>query len=149
MSPRRLAWIAALAAMAFAPLAGALEFRSVKETGAVLYEAPALTAKKLFVVSRYYPVEVLSTQDAWSRVRDATGGIAWMPSAALSAQRTLLVVSERADVRDAAGVSAAVVFSVPKNGVLLLVDPPVNGWVHVRHRDGSSGYASISDLWGL
>ncbi|MBV8048167.1 MAG: SH3 domain-containing protein, partial [Paludibacterium sp.] len=45
MSPRRLAWIAALAAMAFAPLAGALEFRSVKETGAVLYEAPALTAK--------------------------------------------------------------------------------------------------------
>ncbi|WP_252346169.1 SH3 domain-containing protein [Paludibacterium sp. B53371] len=139
----------ALLAMASAPLAGALEFRSVKETGSVLYEAPALSAKKLFVVSRYYPVEVLNTQDAWSRVRDATGGIAWLPSAALSAQRTLLVVNERADVRASAASNAQVVFSVPKNGVLQLIDPPVNGWVHVRHRDGSSGYANISDLWGL
>ncbi|TDR73506.1 SH3 domain-containing protein [Paludibacterium purpuratum] len=148
MSPRRLTWLVACLSMAYAPLAGALEFRSVKESGAVLYEAPALSAKKLFVVSRYYPVEVLSTQDAWARVRDATGAISWLPSAALSAQRWLLVVSERADVRTTP-TAAGVAFSVPKNGVLQLMDPPSNGWVHVRHRDGSTGYASITDLWGL
>lgn len=135
--------------MAGAPLAGALEFRSVKDSGAVLYEAPALSAKKLFVVSRYYPVEVLSTQGDWARVRDATGSIAWMPRAALSAQRMLLVVSERAVVRTSADASAPLAFTVPKNGVLQLLSPPAGNWVHVRHRDGSSGYASLSDLWGL
>ncbi|WP_230369385.1 SH3 domain-containing protein [Paludibacterium denitrificans] len=41
-----------------------------------LYEAPALTATKLFVVSRYYPVEVISRQKEWARVRDASGAIA-------------------------------------------------------------------------
>ena len=148
MRAGRLVWLLA-GLMAYAPLAGALEFRSVRETGSVLYEAPALTAKKLFVVSRYYPVEVLSTQDGWSRVRDATGSISWMPSAALSSQHMLLVIVDRADVRVAGSRSAAVAFSVPKNGVLQMLEPPQNDWVHVRHRDGTSGYVSISDLWGL
>ena len=131
------------------PYASALAFRSVKETGAVMYEAPALSAKKLFVVSRYYPVEVLSTQGEWSRVRDATGSIAWMPSAVLSSGRTLLVVVPRADIRAKADPKADVVFSVPRNGVLQLVTAPVNDWVSVRHRDGSTGFARITDLWGL
>ncbi len=144
-----LAAILALVTGVSAPLAGALEFRSVKETGVALYEAPALTAKKLFVVSRYYPVEVLSTQKEWSRVRDATGGIAWIPAAALSTQPMLLVVSDRADVRESADVSAKVVFSVPRDGVLELLAPPQTGWVKVKHRDGGQGFVRILDVWGL
>ena len=81
---KRLVYPLALSLGLLAHSAAALEFRSVKETGVALYEAPALTSKKLFVVSRYYPVEVLSSQKEWSRVRDATGGIAWIPAAALS-----------------------------------------------------------------
>jgi SH3 domain protein len=149
MSPRRLAWLCATLVMASAPLAGALEFRSVRDSGAVLYEAPALSAKKLFVVSRYYPVEVLSTQENWARVRDATGSITWIPQSALSAQHMLLVVAERAVVRTTPDASAPVAFIVPRNGVLELLSPPTGTWVHVRHRDGSSGYASLSDFWGL
>ncbi|MCW3481603.1 SH3 domain-containing protein [Neisseriaceae bacterium JH1-16] len=145
---KRLAF-AALALALLSPLAQALEFRSVKETGVALYESPSITAKKLFVVSRYYPVEVLSTQKEWSRVRDATGGIAWMPTAALSNQRWLLVTAERASVRDTAADTAPARFIVPKDGVVELVEPPRAGWVKVRHRDGSEGYAKISDLWGL
>ncbi|WP_024303920.1 SH3 domain-containing protein [Pseudogulbenkiania sp. MAI-1] len=138
-----------LAAGLVSPLAHALEFRSVKETGVALYEAPALNAKKLFVVSRYYPVEVLSSQKEWSRVRDATGGIAWIPSAALSTQRTLLVVVDRSEVRAAADAAAPLRFVVPRDGVLELIEPPKAGWVKVRHRDGSEGFARITDLWGL
>ncbi|POZ61309.1 SH3 domain-containing protein [Chromobacterium alticapitis] len=129
--------------------AQALEFRSVKETGVALYEAPSLSAKKLFVVSRYYPVEVLQSQKEWARVRDATGGIAWIPSAALSKQRWLLVTSAQAGVRDKAGEDGKLLFSVPKDGVLEMLEPPQNGWLKVRHRDGSAGYARITDFWGL
>ncbi|MDF0606090.1 SH3 domain-containing protein [Neisseriaceae bacterium TC5R-5] len=130
-------------------LAAALEFRSVKETGVALYEAPMLSAKKLFVVSRYYPVEVLSSQKDWERVRDATGGIAWIPAAALSKQRWLLVTADKAEVRSTASGVSSLVFTVPKDGVLELQDSPSAGWVKVRHRDGSLGYARITDLWGL
>ncbi|OWY37819.1 SH3 domain-containing protein [Xenophilus sp. AP218F] len=129
--------------------ANALEFRSVKETGVALYEAPTLSAKKLFVVSRYYPVEVLSSQKEWARVRDATGGIAWIPAAALSKQRWLLVTADKAEVRDRAAADARLLFAVPRDGVVELLEQPQAGWVKVKHRDGSVGYARITDLWGL
>ncbi|KIA82169.1 MULTISPECIES: SH3 domain-containing protein [Chromobacterium] len=141
--------ITLLLVLGVAQAAQALEFRSVKETGVALYEAPTLTAKKLFVVSRYYPVEVLQSQKEWARVRDATGGIAWIPSAALSKQRWLLVVSAQAGVRDKAGEDGKLLFTVPKDGVVEMQDAPQAGWVKVRHRDGSVGYARITDLWGL
>ena len=141
--------ITLLLALGAAQAAQALEFRSVKETGVALYEAPALSAKKLFVVSRYYPVEVLQSQKEWARVRDATGGIAWIPAAALSKQRWLLVVSAQAGVRDKAGEDGKLLFTVPKDGVLELMEAPQDGWAKVRHRDGSVGYARITDLWGL
>ncbi|MBI3146030.1 MAG: SH3 domain-containing protein [Pseudogulbenkiania sp.] len=146
---KRLVTSLLLACGLAAPLANALEFRSIKETGVALYEAPALSAKKLFVVSRYYPVEVLTTQKEWSRVRDATGGIAWIPSAALSTQRMLLVVADKSEVRAAADATAPLRFAVPRDGVLELLEPPKAGWVKVRHRDGAEGFARITDLWGL
>ena len=37
--------------------AQALEFRSVDAEAAVLYDAPSAQAKKLFILSRHYPVE--------------------------------------------------------------------------------------------
>lgn len=127
----------------------ALEFRSVKETGVALYEAPVLSAKKLFVVSRYYPVEVLVTQKDWARVRDATGGIAWIPSAALSTRQMLLVTADQLAVRAAPAENAAVLFQARKDLALELLEPPQSGWVKVRHRDNTVGYAPISGLWGL
>lgn len=145
---RRAALLAALLGLA-AGAAHALEFRSVKDNGALLYEAPALSAKKLFVVSRYYPVEVLSEHQQWARVRDATGSIAWIPGNALSSQRWLLVTAPEAKVRRSAAASAPLSFSVSQDGVLELLAPPKAGWVKVRHRDGTQGYARIDELWGL
>ena len=110
---KRQALLAAVLALV-AGTAFALEFRSVKETGVALYDAPNLSAQKLFVVSRYFPVEVLATQKDWSRVRDATGGIAWIPSAALSTRRTLLVTADKLAVRDTADDKARVLFWAEK-----------------------------------
>lgn len=141
--------LCALAAVCLSPSVFALQFMSVKETGVAFYEAPTLAAKKLFVVSRYYPVEVLSTQRDWSRVRDATGGIAWIPSAALSTQRWVLVVTDKSVARNNPDRAAPVSFSLVKNSVLQLVEDPKDQWVKVRHRDGSVGYMEISDVWGL
>ncbi len=60
-------------AMVFSVAATAADFRSVTENGTVLYDAPSLKAKKIFVVSRDYPVEVMVIIDNWAKVRDPTG----------------------------------------------------------------------------
>ncbi|SCK07348.1 SH3 domain-containing protein [Vogesella sp. LIG4] len=146
---KRHLFVAAAVLASLAGTAFALEFRSVKETGVALYDGPTLSARKLFVVSRYYPVEVLTTQKDWSRVRDATGGIAWIPGAALSNRRTLLVVADRLPVREAADDKSKVLFWAEKDLVLDMADEPQSSWVKVKHRDGTTGYARIGGLWGL
>lgn len=149
---RRGAWVTALLLGLSWAAAHALAFRSIKESGALMYDAPALSARKLFVVSRHYPVEELSQYKNWTRVRDATGGIAWVPQNMLSRERWLLVTADEAKVCDEP--NGAVRFRVPRDGVLALVEPPRNGWishgwVKVRHRDGGEGYVRIGELWGL
>src|SRR5690349_3699636 len=96
--------IAALAAwLAGAwPPAAAADFRSVSERAAVLYDAPSVRAKKLFVASQFYPVEIIVNVDNWVKVRDASGELAWIEKRELSERRTLLVKSAMADVRQAA-----------------------------------------------
>lgn len=129
--------------------AAALDFRSVKETGVALYEEPSLSARKLFVVSRYYPVEVMTVQGDWSRVRDATGGIAWIPSAGLSRRHMLLVTAERSEAHAAADAKSARLYTLLRDGVVEMIAPPQAGWVKVHHRDGGDGFVRIDDFWGL
>ncbi len=80
---RRLPWLAPLL---FALPAQALDYRSVEPASAVFYDAPAASARKLFVVSRFYPVEVVVSLADWIKVRDVTGALAWVSSTGPSAQ---------------------------------------------------------------
>jgi hypothetical protein len=68
---------------------------------------------------------------------------------ALSDKRIVVVKSASADVLATAEASAKPVFRVEQNVLLELVEPPVSGWVKVRHRDGQTGYIAISQVWGL
>ncbi|HJS38151.1 MAG TPA: SH3 domain-containing protein, partial [Burkholderiales bacterium] len=70
--------LAALLLALAAAVAQAGEFKSVGEPAAVLYDAPSRNAKPLYVVSRHYPVEIIVNLDAWVKVRDHTGALAWV-----------------------------------------------------------------------
>src|SRR5260370_34938643 len=59
--------------LAFASLAAAGEFRSIEENGTPMYDAPSVRAKKLFVASRAYPVEVVINIDDWVKAGDQAG----------------------------------------------------------------------------
>ena len=91
--------------------AQALEFRSVKSHGAIMHEAPWASSKKLYVLSQGYPVEVIGSQPDWVRVRDAAGGVAWMSTASLSNQRTVVVTANRTELRRSPDAKAALAFS--------------------------------------
>jgi len=141
--------LAALVLLALAPVAAAEEFRSITESGTPMYDAPSVRAKKLFVASRYYPVEVVINIDAWVKVRDQAGDLSWVEKKALSDRRTVVVTAALADVRQAPSEQAALVFQAQQGVALDIAEPQTGGWVKVRHAGGQVGYLKITQVWGL
>ena len=138
-----------LAVGSAAPAAAlALDFRSVADSGAVLYDAPSTKAQKLFVLSRDYPVEVVVKVEGWNKVRDDTGEFAWIESKQLSEKRTVMVRSSSAEARQSPADTAALAFTAEK-GVLLEFIGITAGWVKIRHPDGETGFIKVSQLWGV
>lgn len=140
---------AAAALLALTHSAGAAEFRSVGEGGAVFFDAPSAQAKKLFVARRYYPVALIVNLELWVKVRDASGELAWVEKRALSNQRTVVVTAARAHVRTAADVASAPVFEAEKDVALEVLEIVDADWARVGHVDGQSGYVRASEVWGL
>ena len=131
-----------------APLAAHAEFRSIGEP-AVMYDAPSVRAAKLYVAGRNLPVEVISTDGAWVKVRDPFGGLSWVERKALAERRTVLVTAAVADVRARAEEAAPLAFQAQAGVVLEVIDVGPSGWARVRHADGASGYVRITQVWGI
>jgi SH3-like domain-containing protein len=125
----------------------ALDYRSVGET-AVLYDAPSQKAKPLFAIAAGTPVEAIVTLDAWVKVRDMKGDLAWIERRQLSDKRTVQL-RERAAVRAEANEAAVQVFEAEADVLLEFVEPGPAGWVKVRHRDGPQGFVKAPQVWGL
>jgi SH3-like domain-containing protein len=131
------------------PLAAGAEFRSIGEAAAVLYDAPSTRATRLYVASRSLPVEIISTDGAWVKVRDPLGGLSWVERKALAERRTVIVTAPVADVRQRAEDAAPVVFQAQQHVVLELVEAGATGWARVRHPDGATGFVRVSQVWGV
>jgi len=146
---RRLALAASLS---MATGAVGAEFHSTAET-TVLYDAPSVRAKPLFVLGREVPVEVIVSVEGWYKIRDVTGSVAWMEKKSVADRRTVVVRATTADVLAGPEANAAVVFKAEQNVLLELADTSyatsTPGWAKVRHRDGQTGYVRISQVWGL
>ncbi|GGP27632.1 SH3 domain-containing protein [Silvimonas amylolytica] len=139
--------MSALLAMLAGSAAHALDIRSVSRHGVVLYQAPQESSKKLFVVSRDTPFEVLSETDAWVRVRDRDGTLAWVHKADLSTRHFVQAVKPL-DVRQRADLDSPVLLHADKDVLLELLDNNHAGWLKVKHRDGVVGYVRIEEVWG-
>lgn len=151
MTLRGRAWLIALSLLAMTGWslpAAAVEFRSVAVDAAVMFDAPSRKARKLFILARNYPLEVLVSLDGWTKVRDATGELAWIEAGQLDARRMLLVKVPRAQVRQQADEAAPLAFEVEQDVVLEMLDASGN-YVRVRHADGATGFIRITQVWGL
>jgi len=140
---------AALFIAAAATGASAVDYRSLGDKPAVLYDAPSAKADRLFVASRYYPFEVLVKLDQWTKVRDANGEVAWVENKSLGDRQTVVVTVPLADVRAAPSAQAPLVFEAYKQVLLEIVEAPAEGWLKVRHRDGQQGYIRAAHVWGV
>ncbi len=125
----------------------ALEYLSIADNAVIMYNAPSLKADKLYVASRYLPVEAVVKVEGWVKVRDSSGTLAWVEQKAISDKRFVIVIELQAEVYQAADTNSTLVFQAQKNVILEWLEPSINGWIKVRHRDGLSGYVKIIQVW--
>ncbi|HQY27939.1 MAG TPA: SH3 domain-containing protein [Burkholderiaceae bacterium] len=124
------------------------QFREVSAAAAVLYDGPSERARKLFIVVRGTPLEVLSTLNQWVKVRDQSGDVLWMQRGDLGEARHV-VARALAAVRRAPQPNGELVVQVERGVLLEVVDASAPaGWLRVRHRDGASGFVSAAEVWG-
>ena len=128
--------------------ASALEYRSTGRA-AVLYDAPSTTAGKVAIAGSGVPLEVVIVTDAWIKVRDHSGRLAWIEKAAFGGTRSVMVKSETSVVRQQPRPDAEVVFQAAR-GVLLEVTGEVDayGWLPVKHAGGQAGWLPAHEAWG-
>ncbi|MCK9200837.1 MAG: SH3 domain-containing protein [Gallionella sp.] len=128
--------------------AHAVDFVSVAEDSAILYDAPSLKAKKLFVVNRYMPFEQVVSLDNWVKVRDRSGGLYWVEKRVLGSKRYVFALLPLLDVRATPDFAAARAFQVRQQVALERLEATGTGWVKVRHQDGETGYVRSTEVWG-
>ena len=124
-----------------------VEFRSVGDAPALMYDAPSVKGRRMFVAPRGMPVEVVLVYGSWLKVRDAAGDLLWVDAKALTLKRNVVVTAATARIRAAAEDAAALVFTADKGVLLERLEPLSGGWVKVRHRDGQSGFVKVSEVW--
>lgn len=142
----RLCYLLAAGLWAVLP-AHALEYLAVSTPAAITYDAPSVQAKKLFVLGRDFPVEVVVSVDKWVKVRDYTGALAWIEKAQLGDKR-MLVVTLPAEIHAAAQDAAAVLTRADKGSLLEWQETLPGGWVKVRLPNNASGYIRQTQVWG-
>lgn len=126
----------------------AQDFVSVGDQPAILYDAPSMKAKRVFVLGPHYPLEAVVSLANWVKVRDNNGKLLWIERSMLGGKHYVMVSVPVADIRQSASDDAPLAFQA-KTGVLLQVSAaPVNGWIAVQHQDGQGGYVKASQVWG-
>lgn len=126
--------------------AQALDFRSTVNPAAILYDAPSTEAKRLFVLSKAYPLEIVVSITGWAKVRDNSGAMAWIALDQLSTTRTL-IVRNASVIRSAPKDTAPVTAQVAANVILTWLEN--NGdWAKVRLPNQSVGYIKLNQVWG-
>jgi len=125
-----------------------IEYLSVADNPVIMYNAPSKKADKLYVISRYSPVEAVVRVDGWVKVRDSSGALSWVEQKVLSSKRYIVVIEQRAQIYQSADINSRILFQAQKDVVLEWLETNSNGWVKVRHRDGQSGYVKTKQIWG-
>ncbi len=141
-------WVVLIALIFSASGGNAVEYVSVSESNAILYDAPSIKAKKLFVVNRYMPLEQIVTLESWVKVRDRSGGLYWVEKHALSNKRYVFALLPLVDVHAEPDFSSPRLFQVRQQVALERIESTGTGWIRVRHQDGNMGYVRSAEVWG-
>jgi SH3-like domain-containing protein len=147
--PRHSGWLLATGLLlVLAQPVWALEYRSTGRA-ALLYDAPSTSAGKVAIAGSGLPLEVIVETEAWVKVRDHSGRLAWIERSALGGARNVMIKSETSVIRKQPRADADIAFRAAR-GVLLAPAGEADdyGWLPVKHADGLTGWLPLHEVWG-
>ena len=124
-------------------------FLSTTHPASIFYDAPSHNAKKLFVASQNFPVEMVTKLAEWTKVRDSLGRLAWVESRNLSTKRFVIINTTVANIHLSANSTSDIVFQAQQDVILELLETVSEQWAKVRHPDGDTGFVNAAQIWGL
>ncbi|MFA6093505.1 MAG: SH3 domain-containing protein [Elusimicrobiota bacterium] len=123
------------------------EYMSIKPEKVSIREEPGEKAKKLWVLWKYSPVEVLSYRQDWARVRDVDGDTGWLKKSELSHTATVAARRQDAALRSGPGKDKKTLWLLDR-GYPLRVFSRQGDWLEVSDLDAASGWMHVDDVWG-
>ena len=124
-------------------------YTAIGDKPAILFDGLSTKANKIFILSRFHPLEVLVKLDKWTKVRDADGAIGWVENSALGDRRFVQVsANTTVEIRSRPSPASPLVFEAQRGVVLELTGAAIDGWLPIRHRDGQSGFIRSVQIWG-
>lgn len=94
------------------------------------------------------PFEIFVETDAWVKVRDANGRLAWLEKATLGNARHVMVTVPEARVYAQNTTASETRFRASRGVLLSARGTPQSGWLEVQHADGLSGWIRQHEVWG-
>ena len=123
-------------------------FVSLKAKEANARRGPSLSHRIDWVFKRRsMPLMVLAEHEHWRRVIDKEGAGGWVHYALLSGERTVIVLTDRLEIRLAPGTSSPAK-AIFETDVVAKLDRCTPEWCRIR-ADGRRGWAPKRDLWGV
>ena len=98
------------------------DFMSVKADQAFLHEAPSGSTKKVYIVTKGYPLEVIVSLKEWKKVKDHEGLINWIKTSDLSSKKTVLNLKNNNSIYLKPNSSSPLLANVNENVTLELLD---------------------------
>ena len=123
-------------------------FTALGDKPAILYDGLSTKANKIFILSRYHPLEILVKLDKWTKVRDADGALGWVENSAIGDRRHVQVSANIGEIRAMPSPASLLIFEAQRGVLLEATGQAADGWLPVRHRDGQSGFVRSVQVWG-
>ncbi len=113
---------------------------------------PGTQYKVLWQLGSGFPLKVLTQKGDWYRVQDFEGSVGWVHKMVTTSSPHMIVnvhkkTKRKINVRSGPGTNNRIVAQA-YYGVVFKTLEQKNGWVHVEHEKGITGWIKRSLLWG-
>jgi SH3-like domain-containing protein len=123
------------------------ETLSVKVASANFRARPHESAELKFTADKFFPVDVVEKKNGWVKVRDFEGDEAWVLEKTLGATPSVVVSTDKANIREAANTTSDVLFQV-KRGEVFKIEERKENWIKVVDANGDGGWIREDMVWG-
>jgi len=137
-----------LSALLFPAMAMAENILSVATEMANVRSGPGGEFDIVWEAAKYYPVEVLDREGNWLRISDYANDEGWVYKTLLSGVPTVVVTSQKANVREGPGMDYEISWVLDKEYSLKLLETE-GDWLKVSDGGEVSGWIHRSVVWGF